>query len=68
MPFTIKSVTATMTLIYDPDFYLEKCRDEEIEPTDQGFLDFIEPDVLEDFGARPCLEIEHISDDESNHP
>lgn len=68
MPFTIKAVTATMTLIYDPDFYLEKCKEEGVEPSNQDFLDFIEPGIFEDFGTRPCLEIEHISANEGGHP
>lgn len=51
MNFNIAAVEATQTLVYSPDSYLEYCVECETEPTEAGFLAFIEADINEDFGG-----------------
>jgi hypothetical protein len=51
MTFNVTAVEATQTLIYSPDSYLEYCAEYDTEPTEPGFLAFIEADVNDDFGG-----------------
>ena len=44
----IKSIKVTRTFCYSPETYLEWCEEEDITPTQEGFLAFIEDWIYED--------------------
>lgn len=47
----IKSYKASASLKYDPDAYIESCKENNMIPTQEGFLDFIQEWVNDDFGC-----------------
>lgn len=51
MTFNVTEVEATQTLIYTPEDYLEYCEQQGEEPTESGFLAYLEPEINEDFGG-----------------
>lgn len=51
MIFNVTEVEATQTLIYTPESYLEYCEQQGEEPTETGFLAYLEPEINEDFGG-----------------
>lgn len=64
MAFTIREVEATQTLVYTPETYLEFCQLQGEEPSNDGFLAYIQQDIDDDFdGYNGCLLIRHNTDD-----
>lgn len=51
MTFNISEVQATQTLTYTPALYLEYCEEQQQEPSEDGFLAYLKPDIDEDFGG-----------------
>lgn len=47
--FNIAEISVTHTYCYQPDEYLEYCLENDIEPNEVGFFEFILPEVNEDF-------------------
>ena len=68
---TIKSVKVTRTITYGPVDYIEWCEEEGIEPTQEGFLEFIEAWIYDDFSSTVELEyldIETIGEEPKKKP
>lgn len=53
----IKSVKVTRTFCYSPETYLEWCEDEDIQPTQEGFLEFISDWIYEDMASPMDLSL-----------
>lgn len=47
--FNIAEISVTHTYYYQPDEYLEYCRENDIEPTQEGFFNFTLPEINDDF-------------------
>ncbi len=47
--FNIIDVTVTHTYHYDPYEYLKYCEGNDLTPTEEGFINFIQAEVQEDF-------------------
>lgn len=47
--FNISEIAVTHTYYYQPDEYLEYCTENDIEPTEDGFYNFILPEINRDF-------------------
>lgn len=59
----IKSIKVTRTMEYSPDAYLEYCNENDETPTQDGFMEFIEDWIDEDFKRNNGTEeIEEIND------
>ena len=52
----IKSIKVTRTFCYSPETYLEWCEEEDITPTQEGFLEFVSDDIFDDF----CSSLEDL--------
>jgi hypothetical protein len=65
MTFNISEVQATQTLTYTPALYLEYCEEQQQEPTEDGFLSYIKPDIDEDFGGYFGTVLIRYQDDHS---
>ena len=56
----IKPIKVTRTFCYSPEVYLEWCEDEDITPTQEGFLEFVSDWIYEDMTSPmdvdPCIE------------
>jgi hypothetical protein len=52
--FNIAEISVTHTYYYQPDDYLEYCQENDIEPTEEGFYNFILPEINEDFPSSGC--------------
>ena len=50
----IKSIKVTRTFCYSPETYLEWCEEEDITPTQEGFLEFVSSWIFDDFES--CLD------------
>ena len=50
----IETLRVTRTFYYGADDYLEWCEEQEVEPTQEGFLEFISDSIFDDFDS--CLE------------
>lgn len=63
--FNIAEIAVTHTLYYEPSEYLDYCEENDIEPTESGFLNFIQPEIDEDFPncASHICEIIHTNSD-----
>jgi hypothetical protein len=46
---SIKSVIVTRSIVYSPYVYIEFCKEYDEEPTQKGFIEFIENFIYEDF-------------------
>lgn len=53
----IKSVKVTRTFCYSPEAYLEWCEDEDIQPTQEGFIEFISDWIYEDMASPMDLSL-----------
>lgn len=47
--FNIAEISVTHTYYYQPDKYLEYCEENDIEPTQEGFFNFVLPEINADF-------------------
>ncbi len=47
--FNIAEIAVTHTFYYEPSNYLEYCQENGILPTEDGFCNFILPEIDEDF-------------------
>ena len=47
----IKSVKATHTVEYSPDLYLKVCEYNNRQPTQEGFIDYLQSLIEEDFSG-----------------
>jgi len=45
----IKSVIVTRSIEYSPEAYLECCKEDDEEPTQEGFIEFIQDWIYDDF-------------------
>lgn len=53
----IKSIRASIVYEYSPEEYLAVCEEEEIKPTQEGFLSYIEDSIHDDIGYDALIEI-----------
>lgn len=58
----IKSIRVTRSFFYGPTEYLRWCEEEGHEPTQKGFIEFIENDEYGDI--KPMRESEEIEEEE----
>ena len=47
--FNVAEIAVTHTYYYEPSEYLEHCDENDIEPTEAGFYNFVLPEIDEDF-------------------
>lgn len=47
--FNIAEISVTHTYYYQPDEYLDYCEENDIEPTQEGFFNFVLPEINADF-------------------
>ena len=50
--FNIAEISVTHTYYYQPDEYLEYCKENDLEPTQDGFFNFVLPEINEDYPIR----------------
>lgn len=48
----LKSVLVTQSIQYDPESYLEYCQEYQEEPTQSGFLNYIQDWIEDDFNSN----------------
>jgi hypothetical protein len=46
---TIKSVLVTRSIEYSPEVYLDWCKEFDEDPTQEGFIEFIQDWIYDDF-------------------
>lgn len=49
MAFDIAEIVVTHSYHYDPSQYLKACEEDGEEPTEEGFYNYILPEINEDF-------------------
>lgn len=47
--FNIAEIVVTHTYHYEPDEYLAYCESNNEEPTEEGFILYLQPEIAEDF-------------------
>lgn len=47
--FNVAELAVSHTYYYDPSEYLSYCKDSDIEPSEQGFIDYTMPEINGDF-------------------
>lgn len=52
--FNVAELAVSHTYYYEPSEYLSHCEDNEIEPSEQGFIDYTMPEINSDFPLSNC--------------
>jgi len=61
----IKPIQVTRSMVYTPESYLELCEEDDEEPTQEGFRDFIDDWIDDDFNNdNGTEEIFYLEEDE----
>jgi len=61
MTSQIHSIKVVRSMQYDPEVYLDFCKENEEEPTQDGFLDFIQDWIDDDFSLGNASEnVEYV--------
>lgn len=56
----IKPVLVSQSVEYDPESYLEYCKENNEEPTQDGFIDYIQDWVADDFNNNYDVDVKVI--------